>query len=180
MVHYRDGHNANALTTDFDGVANFNESFPLFNWYVVEADSTRYKTTGIHTVYDAGGPADGSTSCGPGNGARACGSSTAYGAMTNSFEAVPLPKDLSVPGAVYCAKADCKAEAASFAAGTAIPSSATVSTGRIDPPWVWAEGWSGLTGQSNWIEFAKAPYAPTENGGIYGNVSYASTRPFDD
>ena len=180
MVHYRDGHNANALTTDFDGVANFNESFPLFNWYVVEADSTRYKTTGIHTVYDAGGPADGSTSCGPGNGARACGTSTAYGAMTNSFEAVPLPTDLSVPGAVYCAKADCKAEAASFAAGTAIPSSTAVSTGRIDPPWVWAEGWSGLTGQSNWIEFAKAPYAPTENGGIYGNVSYASTRPFDD
>ena len=60
MIHYRDGHNANALTTDFNGVAPFNETFPLFNWYVVEADSTRYKTTGIHTVYDAGGPADGS------------------------------------------------------------------------------------------------------------------------
>src|SRR4029077_8725776 len=55
-VYYRDGHNSNGLTTDFNGVANFNETFPLFNWYVVEADSTRYKTTGIHTVYDAGGP----------------------------------------------------------------------------------------------------------------------------
>ncbi len=76
MIHYRDGHNANALTTDFNGVANFNETFPLFNWYVVEADDTRYKTTGIHTVYDAGGPADGTTDCGPGNGARPCGTST--------------------------------------------------------------------------------------------------------
>jgi hypothetical protein len=206
MVHYRDGHNSNALTTDFDGVANFNETFPLFNWYVVEADSTRYKTTGIHTVYDAGGPADGSVSCGPGNGARACGTSTAYKYMSNTYETVPLPTDLSVPGAVYCKSADCSAEAASFAAGTAIPSSGTASsssTGRIDPPWVWAEAWAGLNGPANWIDFGKAPYAscppacatvtskpagsttPTttkvgENGGIYGTVVYASTRPFDD
>ena len=208
MIHYRDGHNANALTTDFNGVASFNETFPLFNWYVVEADSTRYKTTGIHTVYDAGGPADGSSSCGTANGARACGTSTSYNFLANTFEAVPLPADLSVPGAVYCAKADCSAEAPSYQSGTAIasPGKGTVaSTGRIDPPWVWAEGWSGMTSQSNWIEFAKAPYAPCppacvnvpsslsnptggttastvpvgENGGIYGQVTYASTRPFD-
>src|SRR4029077_20491689 len=37
MIHYRDGSRANALTTDFNGVAPFNETFPLFNWYVVEA-----------------------------------------------------------------------------------------------------------------------------------------------
>lgn len=209
MVHYRDGHNANALTTDFNGIAPFNETFPLFNWYVVEADSTRYKTTGIHTVYDAGGPADGTTDCGPGNGARPCGNSASYHNMSNTYESVPLPTDLSVPGAVYCKTADCTTEAVSFAAGTAIPSSGTASsssTGRIDPPWVWAEGWAGLTGHSNWIDIGKAPYAscppacatvpnavsnPTggttastaqvaENGGIYGTVNYASTRPFDD
>ena len=159
MIHYRDGSRANVLTTDFNGVANFNETFPLFNWYVVTADAGRYKTTGIHTVYDAGGPADGSTYCGPGNGARPCGTSTAYNFLANTFEAVPLPADLSVPGAVYCAKADCTAEAAGFAAGTAKPSSATASTGRIDPPWVAAEGWSGETSQGNWIEFGKAPFA---------------------
>ncbi len=160
MIHYRDGHNANSALTDFNGVVNFNETFPLFNWYVVEADSTRYKTTGIHTVYDAGGPADGSPSCGPSNGARACGTSAAYNFLANTFEAVPLPADLSVPGAVYCAKADCTAEAASFAAGTAIPSSrqplppaASIHRGLA------AEGWSGLTGQSNWIDIGKAPYA---------------------
>jgi hypothetical protein len=206
MIHYRDGHNANALATDFNGVANFNETFPLFNWYVIEADSTRYKTTGVHTVYDAGGPADGSPSCGTtANGARACGSSTAYNYLTNTFEAVPLPSDLSVPGAVYCTKADCSTDgsAALFAAGTAVPSSSTASSGRIDPPVYWGgmEGWSGLTGQSNWVEFGKAPYAACppacatvpapggaagatvqvgENGGVYGQVAYASTRPFDD
>ncbi len=203
MIHYRDGHNANSLTTDFNGVAPFNETFPLFNWYVVEADSTRYKTTGIHSVYDAGGPADGSTSCGPANGARTCGGSTAYNFFSNTFESVPLPADLSVPGAVYCAKADCSTEAASFAAGTAVPSSPNSSTGRIDPPWVTSEAWAGITGQSNWIDFGKAPYASCppactpvttkvpgatsatttqvgENGGIYGTVVYASTRPFDD
>jgi hypothetical protein len=202
-IRYRDGHNANSALTDFNGVVNYNETFPLFNWYVVEADTTRYKTTGIHTVYDAGGPADGSPSCG--SAARPCGTSTAYSFLANTYEAVPLPADLSVPGAVYCAKADCAAEAASFAAGTAIPSTgaAGLSTGRIDPPWVVAEGWSGMTSQGNWIDIGKAPYAscppacatvtstppgataPTttqvaENGGIYGLIQYASTRPFDD
>ncbi len=206
MIHYRDGHNANALTTDFNGVANFNETFPLFNWYVVEADSTRYKTTGVHTVYDAGGPADGTSSCGPANGARACGTSTAYKFMTNTFEAVPLPSDLSVPGAVYCSKADCSDEAnANFMLGKPVASSSNASTGRIDPPYYFGgmEGFSGLTGHSNWMEIGKAPYAACppacatvtvtppgattstttkvgENGGIYGQVAYASTRPFDD
>jgi hypothetical protein len=204
MIRYRDGHNANSLVTDFNGVANFNEEYPLFNWYVVEADSTRYKTTGIHTVYDAGGPADGSPSCGNGTTARQCGTSTAYDFLTNTYEAIPLPADLSVPGAVYCAKADCTSEAAAyFAAGTPHPSSSTASTGRIDPPWVGSEGWAGLTGLSNWIDFGKAPYAAcppacvnvtvtppgatsatttqaAENGGIHGFVGYASTRPFDD
>jgi len=162
MIHYRDGSRANVLTTDFDGVANFNETFPLFNWYVVTADSGRYKTTGIHTVYDAGGPADGSADCGPGNGARPCGSTSPtspYAFLANTFEAVPLPADLSVPGAVYCASADCKAEAAGFAAGTSTSTHQLSSTGRIDPPWVAAEGWSGETSQGNWIEFGKAPFA---------------------
>jgi hypothetical protein len=140
-VYYRDGHTANSLLTDSNGVANFNETFPLFNWYVVEADTTRYKTTGIHTVYDAGGPADGSPSCT--STARACGTSTGYTFLANTHESVPLPADLSVPGAVYCAKADCAAEAASFATGTPIKSSSSASTGRIDPPWVATEGLVG-------------------------------------
>jgi hypothetical protein len=158
-IRYRSGSNSNALLTDPNGIANFNETFPLFNWYVVEPDLGRYKRTGTHTVYDAGGPADGSTYCGTSNGARACGTSTTYNYLANTYEALPLPADLSVPGAVYCSSADCAMEASSFAAGTAIPSSATASTGRIDPPWFNAEGWSGMTSQGNWIEFGVAPYA---------------------
>ena len=100
-IRYRNGSNANALLTDPNGVANFNETFPLFNWYVVEPDLGRYKRTGTHTVYDAGGPADGSSYCGA-SGVRACGTSTAYNFLANTYEAVPLPADLSVPGAVYC------------------------------------------------------------------------------
>ncbi len=130
--------------------------------------------------------------------------------MSNTYETVPLPTDLSVPGAVYCKTADCATEAASFAAGTAIPSSGIgidTSTGRIDPPWVWAEGWTGLTGtqqldrnrqgavcilpaglrdraqccyQPHWGNHCATTTQVAENGGIYGNVAYASTRPFDD
>ena len=209
-VKYRDGHNANTLLTDPDGVANFNETFPLFNWYVVEPDLGRYKRTGTHTVYDAGGPADGSTPCGK-TGVRPCGTSADYRFLANTYEALPLPADLHVPGAVYCASADCAAEAAGFAAGTASTTAVTHSTGRLDPPWVNSEGWSGLTSHGNWVEFGVAPFAacnpglpasatnfcatvtstapgsttPTtkqvgENGGIHGHVTYAATRPFDD
>jgi hypothetical protein len=200
-IRYRDGSLANNLVTDLTGTANFNETFPLFNWYAVETDTTRYKTTGIHTVYDAGGPADGTTQCGPGNGAPSCGTSTAYRFLANTYEQTPLPTDLSVPGAVYCATADCAGQTG-IITGTPKPSTgvaSTSSTGRIDPPWVVAEGWQGFVGQNNFIEFGKAPYAScppacatvtnpvthtsstvAENGGIKGHVIYASTRPFDD
>jgi hypothetical protein len=158
-IKYRDGHNANTLLTDPNGVANFNETFPLFNWYVVEPDLGRYKRTGTHIVYDAGGPANGSTYCGSA-GVRACDTgTTAYNFLANTHEDLPLPADLHVPGAVYCASADCAAEAAGFAAGTASTSAVTQSTGRLDPPWVNSEGWAGLTGHGNWIEFGVAPYA---------------------
>jgi hypothetical protein len=209
-VKYRDGHNSNTLLTDPNGVANFNETFPLFNWYVVEPDLGRYKRTGTHTVYDAGGPADGSPDCGK-PGVRPCGpTGHGYDFLANTYESIPLPADLHVPGAVYCTVADCAAEAAGFAAGTASTSAVTNSTGRLDPPWVNSEGWSGMTSQGNWIEFGVAPFAECnpalpasatnfcatvtytppggtatakevgENGGIHGHVTYAATRPFDD
>ena len=58
-IRFRDGSFSNFNNTDLNGYAGFNEVFPLFNWYVIETDTTRYKTTGVHVVYDAGGPADG-------------------------------------------------------------------------------------------------------------------------
>jgi hypothetical protein len=182
-VRYRDGSMSNNLTTDFTGTANFNEEFPLFNWYTIETDTTRYKYTGIHTVYDSGGPADGTTSCGqtsPGYplcGTAATGGTDPYNFLANTAEQNPLPADLSVPGAVYCATADCAG--ASVLNGPK-PSGPGVSTGRIDPPWLGVEGWQGYSGQNNFVEFGKAPYSAGENGGIKGHVVYASTRPFDD
>jgi hypothetical protein len=176
-VRYRDGSLANSLTTDFTGTANFNETFPLFNWYVVETDTTRYKNTGTHVVYDAGGPADGSTSCGQA-GYPPCGTSTIGKFLANTYEQNPLPANLQIPGAVYCSTADCTG-----ASIQSPPTARTVtnSTGRIDPPWVGGvEGWQGFSGQNNFIEFGKEPYLPGETGGIKGHVVYGSTRPFDD
>ncbi len=178
-VRYRDGSLSNNLVTDLNGTADFNEEFPLFNWYVVEADTIRYKTTGIYTVYDSGGPADGSASCGQA-GYPACGNSTIGKYLANTNETVPLPSNLQVPGAVYCDSADCTGLSIAtgpIAGGSSGPGG---STGRIDPPWVPAEGWQGYSGQNNFIEFGKTPYVPGENGGIHGHVVYASTRPFDD
>ena len=181
-VRLRDGSLENLLVTDPTGTANFNETFPLFAWYTVETDTTRYKNTGTHVVYDAGGPADGSSACGVA-GYPPCGNSTIGKFMANTAEQVSVPANLRVPGAVYCGNADCTGYSILNGSGSsAPPTSGTtyLSTGRIDPPWVGVEGWQGFPGQNNFLEFGKEPYAPGENGGIKGHVIYASTRPFDD
>jgi hypothetical protein len=196
-VRLRDGSLENLLITDFSGIANFNETFPLFSWYTVETDTTRYKTTGMHVVYDVGGPADGTLdSCGgtlPGTGYPPCGTSTIGKYLANTVEQVSVPTNLRVPGAVYCATADCTGKTIQApvsdppsvcTTATAAPFATTCSTklssGRIDPPMFGVEGWQGFPGQSNFIEFGKEPYIAGENGGIKGHVIYASTRPFDD
>jgi hypothetical protein len=166
-IRYRDGSYSNFNNTDLAGNAGFNEIFPLFSWYVVETDTTRFKNTGTHVVYDAGGPSDGST-CG-GTTGTVCGSSNIAGSLANTAEQIPVPAALRVPGARYCASADCNPG-----------DTAGGSTGRVDPPWAGTEGWQGFSGQNSFIEFGKMPFAANENGGIHGEVIYASTRPFDD
>ena len=209
-VRLRDGSLENLLTTDFTGTANFNETFPLFSWYTVETDVTRYKNTGTHAVYDAGGPADNSQAwCGSAAAAATagyptCGTSTIASNLANTSEQVSLPNNLRIPGSVYCTNADCTGfsinpaatgttnatSTCSYSAGnlTANPAvtptvscTPALSTGRIDNPWYGGvEGWQGFPGQFSFLEFGKAPYASGENGGIKGHVVYASTRPFDD
>ena len=182
---FRDGSFSNFNSTDFNGYAAYNEVFPLFNWYVVEADTTRYKQTGVHVVLDAGGPADGSPGCNN-PGAPPCGTSTIGNLLANTAEQVHLPTNLRFPGSEYCANADCtditqagtKPGTATGVAASAQPGS--TSTGRIDPPWIFSEGWQEFPGQNMFLEFGKKPYASGENGGIKGDVVYASTRPFDD
>ncbi len=182
-VRFRDGSYSNFNNTDLNGYAGFNEVFPLFNWYTIETDSTRYKTTGVHVVYDAGGPADNPTGkyCDP--VLSPCGNSSIGQYLANTYEKYPLPPDLSVPGAVYCADADCTAEVANggIAQGPVKSSTTMHSTGRIDPPtWFGSYGWQGYIGQGNFLEFGKKPFAAGETGPIHGHVVYASTRPFDD
>jgi len=159
-IRFRDGSYSNFNNTDLAGNAGFNEVFPLFSWYVVESDTTRYKNTGTHVVYDAGGAADGTLGG---------GTSTIGKYLANTVEQIPLPTTLRVPGARYCKSADC-------------PTSDNTggSTGRVDPAWVYTEGWQGFSGQNSFIEFGKKPFAVGETGGIHGEVIYASTRPFDD
>jgi hypothetical protein len=167
-IRFRDGSYSNFNNTDLAGNAGFNEVFPLFSWYVIETDSLRYKNTGTHVVYDAGGPSDGSPGCGS-SGNAPCGNSNIAHFMANTAEQIHVPAALRVPGARYCAGADCPGG-----------DSAGGSTGRVDPPWVTSEGWQGFSGQNSFIEFGKAPFAAGETGGIHGEVIYASTRPFDD
>ncbi len=187
-IRFRDGSFSNFNNTDLNGYAAFNEVFPLFSWYMVETDSTRFKSTGTHVVYDSGGPVDGSspggTACLGNMSAQApCGSSNIGDHLANTFEKTPLPPELSVPGAVYCAEgADCTSSRAQFALGNSVKSLTTNnSTGRIDPPfWFGSYGWQGYAGQNNFLEFGKKPFVAGETGGIHGHVVYSSTRPFDD
>ena len=57
-IRFRDGSISNRLTTDSNGSATFDELFPLFNWYVIESDTTRYKGAAVHVVVDGGGQPD--------------------------------------------------------------------------------------------------------------------------
>jgi uncharacterized repeat protein (TIGR01451 family) len=176
-IRFRDGSYSNFNSTDLNGFAGFNEVFPLFNWYVIETDSTRYKTTGVHVIYDAGGPADGSASC---TSDAPCGTSSTAASFANTYEKFPLPAELMPPGSVACANADCSG-GESIAIGPTQPPAVYNSTGRIDPPyWFGSYGWQGYIGQGNFLEFGKKPFAAGETGPIHGHVIYASTRPFDD
>jgi hypothetical protein len=57
-TRYRDGGISNQTATDSSGNGLLAELFPLFNWYVTEADTTRFKQTGVNVIVDGGGPAD--------------------------------------------------------------------------------------------------------------------------
>lgn len=174
-IRYRDGSFGFFNNTDLDGYAGFNEVFPFMNWLVVEADTTRYKVTGVHSVNDTGGVVDG-----------AGGGSSDIAAFTaNTLESNSLPISLRVPGAVYCTDADCSTQSIKngpYYSNNRADSGPTsgLSSGRIDPPGTTTEAWQGLLGLNDFLEFAVKPFVPGENGGIRGHVIYASTRPFDD
>jgi hypothetical protein len=155
-IRFRDGQFAAQSGTDSTGNATFNELFPLFNWYVVETDTTRYKGTKVNIINDAGGPADpADTSYGKSYGLSR---DWTTGGILNSTESFSVPSSLQVPGATY------------------YPG----KTVRNDPGSITTEGFQAFISQPQIMEFAKRPYNPGENGGIWGHVVYNSTRPFDD
>ena len=178
-IRYRDGSIAFFNNTDLNGNAGFNEVFPFMNWLVVDTTQTRYKPTWSHIVYDAGGPVDCTPAGSPilgSAGTPPC--STTAGSLANTAVRVPLPADLRVPGAKYCDTADCLPGDLGTGA----------SSGVLFPPQAFSNsiGWQGLLGQNTFMEFGVKPFkpatatTPAENGGIHGQVVYASTRPFDD
>ena len=172
-IRYRDGSFGFFNNTDLNGYAGFNEVFPFMNWLVVETTSTRFKPTGVHTVYDAGGPVDGSAQSNAQTHTAGWSASDIATNIANTIVRTRCPL-LRVPGAVYCADADLQTGQCQWRSGA--------STAPIVPPQAWGstQGWQGLLGQNSFIEFGMKPFAENENGGIKGHVIYASTRPFDD
>jgi hypothetical protein len=199
-IRFRNGRFNNTLLTDVSGHANFNETFPLFSWYVAESDNTRFKNTGVHVVYDFGGQIDGPSGTGclgglsggstnqSNSAANPCGNGNggSYQGLLNSLEppSVALPTNLLYPGSYYCTFADCSELVGStglHAPGRGAPGfGGNYSTGRVDPGTVVTEGLQGFLSQTQILEWGKLPYLPGENGGIRGHVVYSSTRPFDD
>lgn len=57
-LRFRDGSFYQGSTMDFSGYYSFDETFPFFNWIVVDADPMNYKSTGANITVDAGGPVD--------------------------------------------------------------------------------------------------------------------------
>ena len=170
-IRQRDGKFVNTLLSDIGGNSHFDETFPLFNWYTVESDTTRFRGTGVHVVNDAGGQVDGPAPVGNGT---TTGSS--FQGVLNSKETFPLPTALRVPGAYYCSTANCtdstsRPPAAGGPGGT---------TARIDPGSNVVEGWQGGVSQFDILDWGKIPYAVGETGGIRGHVVNGTTRPFDD
>jgi len=151
-IRFRDGQFSNSQFTDSSGAAVFSEVFPLFNWYVMESDSTRYKGTKVSIVNDAGAAVDTANATGPD------GTVWPTAGVLNSTETFSLPANRQVPGATYLSG----------------------KTLRIDPGSTQSEGFQAFISQPQFIHWGKALYSVGENGGILGHVVYSSTRPFDD
>ena len=58
IVRYRNGSISNQTLTDVKGNGILVEMFPLFNWYVSESDTTRFKQKAVKITVDGGGAVD--------------------------------------------------------------------------------------------------------------------------
>ena len=62
-VRFRNGAPSNRTLSDGNGNGILVELFPLFNWYVAEADTTRFKQSSVRIIVDGGGKPDVSGTC---------------------------------------------------------------------------------------------------------------------
>ena len=152
-TRYRDGGISNQTSTDSSGNGLLAELFPLFNWYVTEADTTRFKQSGVNVIVDAGGPVD---SSGDGKGL--------WNSMYQATAANPTGCD-PTGGTLPTLGAPCPT---------------ANSSNRVEIPGAYSYGLQGFISQRNTINWGRVPYATQENGGIQGVVVYSTTRPFDD
>ena len=166
-IRYRDGSFGFFNNTDLNGFAGLNEIFPFMDWLVVETDTTRYKPTAVHAVYDAGGPVDCSSQA-----AAAAAAPHRRQPRQHRRARVPLPADLRRPGRQVLRQRRLPGRRRRRPAPPPAPSS------RRRPSAT--PGLAGPARPEQLHRVRREALRAGENGGINGHVIYASTRPFDD
>ena len=192
---FRDGSLANNLVTDFNGVGNFNENVSAIQLVCSRSRHHSLQKRPAYTRSTTQADPLTDRQLADKRATRHAAIPTIGKFMANMAEQVSVPASLIFAclarfiAQMRTALASRSPMGLGAAAREQVPITIAghilwpppLSTGRIDPPWVAAEGWQGFIGQNNFVEFGKTPYVPGENGGIFtGHVIYASTRPFDD
>ncbi|MFA5081991.1 MAG: hypothetical protein WC474_05545 [Hydrogenophilaceae bacterium] len=155
-LRFRDGSIYQSFPTDLVGYVPFDEVFPFFNWLVAEVDYLRFKATGVTVTVDAGGPIDENEPW-------------SYGGKLNPQEQTCSQGDVDA-GVFGC-----------NAVGDPLTNPVTGTTlARTETGPVLLEGFQAFLGQTSVMQWGKHLYAPGENGGISGIVTYATTRAEDD
>jgi hypothetical protein len=150
-LRFRDGSIYQSMMTDLQGTARLDQVFPFFNWLIAEVDFARFKATGATVVVDNGGVVP------PHNG----------WIMPSWNQLNPQPQFVTDPVT---------------GAATTMPlvGPAGNNLSRTETGPVLLEGFQLFLGQTSVIEWGKANYAPSENGGITGIIHYGITRAEDD
>jgi parallel beta-helix repeat protein len=168
-IRFRDGSIYQTTPTDPFGDYEFPEVFPFFKWLVAEVDFLRYKATGMTAVVDyGGGPIPPHAQAPPfpqGPTARQ------FISTTPSFNTLYPQPQFVIPNAVSPATPG----------GTPVNNLNTGNNlSRTETGPVLTQAMHLFLNQTNVIDWGKASYGPTENGGISGIVYYATTRAEND
>ncbi len=161
-IKFRDGSlDQTFLTTDGNsligqpsGQAIFNETFPYFNWQVIEVDSSRLKSTGVTAVVDAGGPIPADQGW----------------TLPSKNKLTPQAQQISTySGGLKTGYS-----------GPATNPNTGNNLSRTDTGFITTQAFQGFTTGTNTLAFGKTVYGPGENGGISGTVDYATVRAEDN